>query len=178
MSSPESNPPQNPAGEFIAPDGYNADLVHNARDALAIAPALLRQTVEGLTDSQLSTKYRNWTIRQITNHVADSHLHSLIRCKWALTEETPTIKAYNESRWAELADAKDGPVGPSLDLLDAIHVRYVNLINSLTPEQCQVAYHHPESDEVVPLWNTFAQYAWHARHHTAQIAWIRKQKGW
>jgi hypothetical protein len=40
----------------------------------------------------------------VVHHLADSHLNSLIRFKFALTEDRPTIKPYFEARWAELAE--------------------------------------------------------------------------
>src|SRR5271169_6033311 len=92
---------------------------------LAEAPAKLRAAVAGLSDSQLDTPYRpkGWTVRQVVHHVPDSHLNSYIRFRWALTEDEPDIKTYQEDRWAELSDARTGPVDLSLTLLDSLHQR-------------------------------------------------------
>ena len=79
-------PPEFPVGPFT-PDG-----VHDNRrregwiDELQRAPARLSQLVSGLSDEQLDTTYRNWTIRQIVHHLADSHLNMYVRFKLALTE--------------------------------------------------------------------------------------------
>ena len=84
-------------------DARRADCV--AR--IAAAPARLRAAVAGLDDAQLDTPYRpgGWTIRQVVHHVPDSHLNAYTRFRLALTEDTPTIKPYEEARWAELPDA-------------------------------------------------------------------------
>src|SRR5215210_7063200 len=103
-------------------------------DQIAETPARLRQAIEGLTPQQLDTEYRpgGWTVRQVVHHVPDSHLNSYVRFKLALTEDVPTIKAYEEDRWARLEDSRITPVETSLDLLDALHERWVVLLRSLS----------------------------------------------
>ncbi|TYP70553.1 YfiT family bacillithiol transferase [Paenibacillus methanolicus] len=143
-------------------------------------PAKLRLAVEGLSEEQLDTPYRDggWTVRQVVHHVADSHMNSLTRFKLALTEERPTIKPYAEERWAELADAKTAPIEISLHLLEALHERWVLLLESLTEAEYARAFYHPESGETVALdWN-LGFYAWHGNHHAAHITTLRARKGW
>lgn len=173
-----NQPPDNPAGEFQPVATYNEDDRRSLIEAVRRAPGNLREAVAGLTDEQLDTKYRNWTIRQITHHLADSHLHSIIRFKWALTEDHPTIKAYEEGDWVQLADCRDGDVEPALALLDGLHAKWVQLLESMTPEQYARTFHHPQSGESVSLWLALNNYAWHGRHHTGQILWLRDQHGW
>lgn len=132
----------------------------------------------GLSDAQLDTKYRNWTIRQITHHVADSHLNSLVRFKWALTEEQPRIKAYEEGDWVNLLDAQAGDVEPSLLLLDGLHAKWVQVLRSMTRQQYSRTFLHPQSGDSVSLWTALNSYAWHGRHHTGQIHWVRERNGW
>ena len=55
--------------------------------------AALRNLVGGLPDERLNVRYRNWTIRQIVHHLADSHVNSYVRFQWALTEDRPTTRA-------------------------------------------------------------------------------------
>src|SRR6185369_3797313 len=99
-------------------------------------PAQLREAVAGLSEEQLDTPYREggWTVRQVIHHLADSHLNSYVRFRLALTEETPTVKAYDEAQWAELEDARRAPVEVSLALLESLHDRWVRLLRSLQPE--------------------------------------------
>jgi uncharacterized damage-inducible protein DinB len=171
-------PPQNPAGAFVPEAGYGPRRRDELIAAIEAAPALLRQAVAGLSDEQLDTRYRNWTVRQIVHHMTDSHVNSYIRFKWALTEQTPTIKPYDEGRWAALADSRTGDVRAPLALLEALHARWVQLLRSMTDEQFGRSYFHPEKNETMSLSAALADYAWHGRHHTAQITWLREQRGW
>src|SRR5919204_2524476 len=94
---------------------------------IAELPSRIRSLVEGLTDAQLETPYRpgGWTIRQVVHHVPDSHMNAYIRMKLAATEDAPVIRTYDEARWAELPEAKSGPIDVSLMLLEALHRRWV-----------------------------------------------------
>jgi uncharacterized damage-inducible protein DinB len=131
-----------------------------------------------LSDERLDTKYRNWTIRQIVHHIADSHVNSYIRFKWTLTEDTPTIKPYDEGRWALLADARTGEIGAPLALLDGLHASWVQLMRGMTDGDYARAFHHPETGKTNRLGAMLPYYAWHGRHHTAQIDWLRDRHGW
>lgn len=167
-------PPQNPAGEFLPPAEFSAANCRDCIDVLTQAPARLRAAVDGLTNSQLDRLYRNWTIRQIVFHLGDSHQHAFLRCKWALTEDHPTIKPYEEGRWAELIDARTAAIDGPLLLLDGLHATWTQLLNLMTEDQFHRTFYHPESKQTVPLWKALNYYAWHSRHHTAQIVWVRE----
>ncbi len=173
---PEPEPPQFPAGPFVPPQAHGAGDLQVWIGEIAHAPARVRDAVTGLTDAQLDTAYRNWTIRQIVHHLADSHLNSYVRFKLALTEDRPTIKPYDESHWSALADARHADIAASLAILDGLHARWVHLLRSLPPDAFDREFYHPESREVVPLWRVPGLYAWHGRHHTAQIEWVRRHK--
>ena len=141
-------------------------------------PARLRAVVEPLTDAQLDTPYRpdGWTVRQVVHHLADSHLNSLVRFKWALTEERPTIKAYYEERWAELADYA-APLELALAWLDTLHARWVVLLRALTPDQLAREFVHPDSGPT-RLDVNVGIYAWHGRHHLAHVTSLIEREGW
>src|SRR5437763_2162749 len=127
--------PQYPAGPY-APDEHDSEpRRQEATAVIRTAPAAVRAAVAGLTDTQLDTRYRNRTIRQIVHHLADSHVNSYVRFKWALTEDRPTIKAYDEGRWAALADSRTGDIRMPLALLEGLHGRWVQLMKSMTDEQ-------------------------------------------
>ncbi|WP_079914547.1 YfiT family bacillithiol transferase [Paenibacillus sp. 32352] len=142
-------------------------------------PRKLRDAVDGLTEEQLNEPYRpgGWTVRQVVHHLADSHMNSLTRFKLALTEEQPTIKPYDEAAWAELADSREAPLELSLALLDQLHARWGRLLRSLSSEQWERTFIHPDSG-VVRLDVNLGTYAWHGRHHTAHITQLRKRKEW
>jgi uncharacterized damage-inducible protein DinB len=169
--------PQYPAGPFVPEEGYDAQRRAELIAVLAEAPAALRGLVGGLPDERLDVRYRNWTIRQIVHHLADSHVNSYIRFKWALTEDRPTIKAYDEGRWAALEDSRAGDVRAPLALLDGLHARWVQLLRSLTEEQLARAFLRPETGSAVSLNAALCYYAWHCKHHTAQIAWLLRRQG-
>jgi hypothetical protein len=154
---------------------YDNDVTPGKRTAwirqIAEAPAALRAAVTGLTEAQLDTPYRpdGWTIRQVVHHVPDSHLNAYIRFKWTLTESNPTIKPYDQEAWATLADTRLTPVSVSLDLLEAVHRRWVVLLESVKEEDWQRPLIHPESGPMT-LDKLLQMYAWHGRHHLAHVA--------
>jgi hypothetical protein len=170
--------PQHPAGAFEPEDNYTPDRREAFIALIANVSANLRQAVADLSENQLDTLYKNWTIRQIVHHLADSHVNSYVRFKWALTEELPTIKAYDEGRWAALADSRNGDVQAPLALLEGLHACWVQLLRSMTEEQFAQSFIHPETGQTVSLSRALCYYAWHGRHHSAQIQWLRMQRGW
>src|SRR5215469_6229183 len=127
--------PQYPAGPLEPEDEYGPRRRAELIAVLEGAPAALRRAVAGLSEGQLDTRYRNWTVRQIVHHLADSHVNSYVRFKWALTEERPTIKAYDEGRWAALEDSRTGDIRAPLALLEGLHRRWVQLLRSMTEQQ-------------------------------------------
>ena len=146
---------------------------------LAAAPAALTTTVEGLSDQQLDTPYREggWTARQVVHHLADAHLLYVVRVRVALTEDHPAVIGFDEARWAEPDDARIGPVLPSLQLFAAAHGRLDWLLRSLRPDDFAKTIRHP-SLGTVSVDALMDIYAWHARHHTAQIAALRAREAW
>ena len=149
-------------------------------ERIAAAPGRLRAAVAGLDDAQLDTPYRpgGCTARQVVHHVPDSHLNAYTRFRLALTEETPTIKPYEEARWAELPDARSAPPELSLALLEALHARWVALLRTLGPIEGARAVRHPEHGRLMTVDELIAMYAWHGEHHTAHITALRGRMGW
>lgn len=175
------DPLRYPIGEFVPPDRIDAAQLAAWIESIATLPADLRRVVEPLAardEAWLDRRYRpgGWTARQVVHHVADSHVNSYVRFRWALTEERPTIKTYDEKRWAELPDAR-GPIAPSLDLLDALHVRWVVLLRSLTDAELERELVHPDSGPIRLAANVGA-YAWHGRHHLAHVEGMLAREGW
>jgi hypothetical protein len=171
-------PPQYPAGPDVAEPNPPPERRAEWIAEIERAPALLRQAVAGLSDARLDAPYKNWTVRQIVHHLSDSHVNAYIRFKMALTEDAPTIKPYADGRWVELDDERGGDVAVPLALLDALHAAWVRLLRSMTYAQFARTYFHPESGETVALSAALGSYAWHGRHHTAQIRWLRQNRGW
>jgi hypothetical protein len=168
-----------PIGDFQRPASITGAQRVEYIDAIAETPARMNSAVAGLTPAQLDTPYRpgGWTVRQLVHHVPDSHMNAYVRWKLALTEDDPTIKTYEEARWAELADSKTTSVETSLALLEHLHQRWVNLLRSLTPEQWSRTFRHPELGALT-LDQNLALYAWHGKHHVAHITALRQRNAW
>jgi uncharacterized damage-inducible protein DinB len=168
-----------PIGQFEYQGTLSNELCQALIDQIAAAPERMRTAVQGLSDEQLNTPYRpeGWTVRQVVHHVPESHLNSYIRFKLAITEDEPTIKPYFEDRWAKLDDANTAPVELSLNLLDALHERWVWFLRSLKEGDFQRTFRHPEMG-TVSLDKNIALYAWHGRHHVAHVTSLRERMGW
>ena len=147
---------------------------------IAATPGALRSAVAGLSRDQLETRYRpgGWTVKQVVHHVPDSHLNAYTRFKLALTEDEPTIKPYDEAKWAELPDSQKVAIEVSLDLLDNLHVRWVTLLRSMDAADFRRGLRHPEHGRVLTLEQMLGLYAWHGRHHVAHIVTLRDREGW
>jgi hypothetical protein len=148
-------------------------------EATAEVPERLRQALIGLNGKQFETPYREggWTVRQLTHHLADSHMNAYVRYKLALTENNPTIKPYDEAAWAELADSRSTPVDVSLALVEHLHARWVVLMRSLKASDWEKTLNHPERG-LMSLDTMLAMYAWHGKHHVAHITQLRKRNQW
>lgn len=171
---------QYPIGKFEKPEVITATHLAQWIDTLAAFPVRLKLEVAHLSDTQLDTPYRpqGWWVRQVVHHCADSHLNSFVRFKLALTENEPTVKPYFEERWAELPDSKTMAVQPSLLLLEGLHARWVVLLKSLTAEQLQRKFLHPEHSRPLQLNEYVGFYAWHCAHHLAHITQLKKRENW
>lgn len=168
-----------PIGNFNPAKETSEELIKNCITKIENTPASLKRAIEGLTVEQLDTPYRpeGWTVRQVVHHIADSHMNAFVRFKLALTEEKPTVKTYAEERWAELPDSKDAPVEISLSLVEAIHDRWIILLNSLALPDFKREFIHPDLGNV-PLEITVQLYAWHGSHHIAHITSLRERMKW
>lgn len=160
-----------PIGDFKAPEAVSEKDRARYIQTIALAPSRLRDAVEGLTDAQLDTSYRQggWTIRQVVHHVPDSHMNAYIRFKLALTENDPVIKPYDEAAWALLRDTSETPIEVSLSLLDSLHRRWVVLMRGLSATEWQRRFVHPEYGWTQKIEQTLALYAWHSEHHIAHV---------
>ena len=169
-----------PIGKFVSADSLSLQEREEVLQRIAQLPAKLGNAVQNLSPTQLDTPYREggWTVRQTVHHVADSHLQAVGRVRLALTENWPAVTPYQENLWAELSDARTQPVEVSLQLLDALHARWVALLRSLEESNwTQRGYKHPKSGNQT-VEQIAALYAWHGRHHTAHITSLRQRMGW
>ena len=167
---------QYPIGKFKPPVSYTQQDINSWIRDIAELPGRLRNVVMTLNEDDLNLPYRpgGWTIRQVVHHIADSHMNSIIRFKWALTENNPTIKAYEEAEWALLPDYRL-PIEPSLKMLEGIHQHMVAMFQSFTEREWDRTFVHPESGATISLKRNLAMYAWHGKHHLAHITEVLKR---
>jgi uncharacterized damage-inducible protein DinB len=179
MTSPGKTDPRFPIGPFT----FDPDITHDKRQhaiaAIRETPSRLRDAVKGLTPEQIETPYRDggWTVRQVVHHVPESHMNAFVRFKLALTEDKPTIKPYEEDLWVKLPDIPRVPIETSLTLLDALHQRWIAVLESMAAAQFARPLIHPQHGEVTLDW-MLQLYAWHGRHHTAHVNSLRARNGW
>lgn len=168
-----------PVGEFVARPAVTQIERQELIASLDAVPARLRAAIAGLSESQLETPYRpdGWTVRQTVHHVADSHMNAYIRFRLGLTEDVPTVKPYDEHRWALLEDGRNADPEVSLRLLEALHERWTILLRSLPPDAFAHMLRHPVSG-TMSLDDVLQSYEWHGRHHVAHITSLRERMGW
>jgi len=164
---------QYPIGKFLPKESYTAGEIKSLIEIIEALPEKLESVIHPLAPTQLDKPYRpgGWTARQVIHHIADSHMNAYIRCKWMLTEETPLIKAYNEKAWAETPETTEDPK-LSIDLIKALHKKWVVLLRSLAEPDLKKSFIHPETQKHVHFDRLIALYAWHGEHHLAHLKLI------
>ncbi|MDZ4753487.1 MAG: putative metal-dependent hydrolase [Phycisphaerae bacterium] len=168
--------PEFPAGPFQPPTARDMQLVRAAIVTLEQQRARVRAAVEGLTDQQLDTRYRNWTVRQIVHHIADSTVNYYVRWKLGMTETRPTVAPFDESLWAKLPDATRGDAALAVQLFDVTVTRLLMVIREMKDTDFDRTWFHPQYQREFPMWYSIVMYAWHTDHHLAQIAWVRANR--
>ena len=178
--TPDLEQLQYPVGRLHHESNPGVERMAGWIQVLTELPGQMRAATAGLTPAQLDTEYRpaGWTVRQVVHHVPDSHMNAYLRTHWILSEEKPTIKPYDQAVWAEFPYSRTAPIETSLDLLEALHARWVVVLHSLNAEQWRRRYHHPEEKRDFILSDLLQTYAWHSRHHLAHITSLRQRNGW
>ncbi|WP_347374885.1 YfiT family bacillithiol transferase [Aequorivita sp. Q41] len=169
-----------PIGSFEAPSNITSEKLEAWISIIEHFPNRLLNLVSKLSENQLDTPYRpeGWTVRQLINHLYDSHHNSYSRFKWTMTEKTPIIKVYDEKAWANLIDSTTAPINLSLNALAALHAKWVYFLKGLTMESFQKEFIHPDGNKKVTLAENTGIYAWHCNHHYAHIENLMKREGW
>lgn len=169
-----------PTGKFIAPNEYSSDYILGKIEEIASFPERLKTETIDLNDEQLDTEYRpdGWTIRQVIHHCAESHMNCFIRLKWALTENNPIIKPYDEKLWSELPDSLKMPILPTLSLLEGLHFRLSYIMKNLSENDLERSFIHPENNSEYKIKHIIGMYAWHGNHHLAHITNLKEYKNW
>ncbi|MGB0376872.1 MAG: YfiT family bacillithiol transferase [Flavobacteriaceae bacterium] len=171
-------PLQYPIGHFISPKQLDLSLIEKSLEILRNFPVELETLIAQFTPELWQTSYRpeGWTAAQLVHHIADSHMHSYLRFKFAALEDCPTIKAYNEGDWAEQIDATQSNVSASMSLIKGVHQRMVDFLESLDKNAYSRSFFHPEMNDKVPIFEAIPMYAWHSKHHLGHLQIIFRQK--
>ena len=169
-----------PIGQLKLPVSITEEHLKSGIETLKTFPDQLKTETLSLDQKQLDTPYRagGWTIRQVIHHVSESHMNGFIRFKWALTEDIPIIKAYHEDRWALFSDDVSMPVKIGLSLIEALHQKWVYLLESFTETEWNKSYFHPEDDNRYQLRESLLVYQWHSKHHLAHITMLKERNRW
>ncbi len=168
-----------PIGEFIEQPFSEQQRREWLLDILFL-PKIAEAVIQNLDAHQLDTSYRanGWTVKQVIHHLADSHMNAFIRCKLAITENNPIIKPYDQNTWVETSDVSNIPINVSITLLHALHLRWHELFSHVSASDFNRTVMHPEYNKEMSLWYLLGKYAWHGRHHVAQIQSLRDSKQW
>ncbi len=168
-----------PIGKFTSREVYTPGECSELIGRIETLPARLEAAVRGLTDAQLDTPYREggWTVRQVLHHIPDSHLNAYIRTKWALTEASPIIKAYDEKAWATTPETSGDPA-VSLAFLKTLHAKWVILLRALDEDERARTFTHPATGKSVRLDQLMGTYGWHGDHHLAHINGLKNRMNW
>lgn len=180
MSTDELEALKYPIGKEEIPEEITSVEIKDWIDDISELPQKLKEAVNKISKKQLDTPYRpeGWTLKQLIHHIADSHMSALLRFKWALTEDEPTIKAYDEKTFAELYDSRLAPVEISLDLISSLHGKWVILLENMSTDDFEKTYVHPETGRRFSLKQSLGHYSWHSRHHYAHLHNLLQKKGW
>lgn len=167
-----------PIGKFSFDGEVTREILDGWIRDMEQLPDALREAVEDLNEEQIDTPYREggWTIRQVVHHLADTAINYYARIKLAFTEDKPVIAPFDESKWADLPD-NQLPVEVSLTLLKTVHTRFCSLLRNMPDTDFEKKYVHPQTGES-KVGITIGIYAWHGKHHLAQITSLRDRKGW
>ena len=140
-------------------------------DTIRRFPAEFEALVSGLSDTDLHTHFLadEWTVAQNVHHVPESHMNAFIRLKLALTEDQPTIRPYDQDKWAVLPDY-DLPFESSFSLLRGLHERWCVLWESLDEADWARTWVHPEMEPPVQtVEGLLKMYADHCEAHIDQV---------
>ncbi len=160
-----------PIGTYVPNKTPSTALLEKWMTEIEEFPVKLKTLTKNCSVKQLNWKYRpnGWCVKQVIHHCTDSHMNSVIRFKLALTEEMPIIRPYFEDQWVVLTDSLDDNIEASIQILTGLHKKWALLLRSLTKEQLDLEYIHPEHGKKFNLAETIGSYAWHCHHHFTHI---------
>ena len=171
-----------PIGKFIYPEDqtYNSEYVIKNIQVLKQFPHQLENEVKSLSKNQINTPYREggWSILQLVHHMADSHIHAYIRCKYALIEDHFIVNDYSQEDWACLKDASINKYEDSILILKGLHSRWISLFENISKKKFKNKYYHLARKKYYSIYTVLGLYAWHCNHHLEHIKILKKNMNW
>jgi hypothetical protein len=166
-----------PIGEYYTPKNITNTIIKESIITIKNFPFELEKVLKYISKGNLSNTYRlnGWNGFQVIHHCADSHINGYVRFKLTLTEDKPVIKPYIEEKWAELVEAKTDDIQPSLFLIKGLHQRWSNLLETISKDQWELYYIHPEDNKETNLKSAVCLYAWHCKHHLEHLKLLKNE---
>lgn len=168
-----------PIGKFVYDPNSAAIMKNTWIRKIQNLPDKLERITNGLSPEQLNLIYRpgGWSIAQVVNHLADSHMNAYVRSKLALTEDHPKVIGYQEEMWAKTTDAVNINIQPSLQIIKGLHARWTQLWETMSADDFEKKYYHLGYKKDWTLMSVLCLYAWHSEHHLAHIHQAIKLNG-
>lgn len=114
-----------------------------------------------------------WSACEIVQHLADSEMRAAIRLRQLLTEDRPTIQAYDQDAYAERLNYNARDIAPALDSFRSSRATTAQLLAHMTGEDWAREGTHPEHPRYTAE-HWLEIYAAHSHNHAAQIRRLRE----
>ena len=127
--------------------------------------------VAGLSDAELNARPEpgEWTVREITHHLADGELNSAVRLRRLIAEDEPVLPGYDEMAYSRLLHYRDRAIAPSLAAMRAARASTLDLLERLTEaEWARTGTHTEQGPYSVEAW--LRDYASHPHDHADQAS--------
>ena len=136
-----------PIGHAKLPEKLDLKLIDKQIHQISEFPKQVKDLIAGISNDDYNKTYRpgGWNLFQLVHHVADSHTNAFIRFKWALTEDKPLIKAYEQADWATTPDVDVASIDIVLNQLDGLHQRWCYLMRIMDEADWNREWVHPET---------------------------------
>jgi DinB superfamily len=137
-------------------------------DALAETPLRMRRLVERWADADFEGTYApgKWSFRKVLIHLAQTELALPARARLALSQDGYVAQPFSQDDW--MAIDHQASARAALDAYVSLREFNLAMWRSLTPEQLDRPFYHPEYGELTVGW-IMAQMAGHDIHHLKQF---------
>lgn len=164
--------------DLLGPDQNVSKWPKALQDAIALydrGPDLLRESVEGLSQTQLRTPAAPgaWSIQQIVCHIADFELVYADRMKRVIAENQPTMFGGDPDVFAAKLAYADRDVEEELNVVDAVRHQVSRFLKTLAPADFERTGLH-SVDGPLSLTTLLERIAGHIPHHVRFVEGKRK----